>query len=135
MKYPLIQLTPDKVTISEEGRAASKKWKAGDTPFVHILEETRNKAENAETVKNGLENIEIISEIDDDSEGMYRFSESHLPQKGGSADVLILDIGSRLEIDDLPKMKNFTIRSITRVTTKDGQKICETVWEVRPEKE
>ena len=135
MKNPLIQLSPDKVIISEQGRAASRKWAAGDKPFVQFLEGARVSSpdSNCEEVYEELEPIEALQAIDEGSgnEGKgLRKGSSRLLTRGAQ---LTLDVGSRLEIEALPGVNNLIIRSTTRVNLGGKPQTYETRWEVIPE--
>ncbi|TKJ41622.1 hypothetical protein CEE37_03385 [candidate division LCP-89 bacterium B3_LCP] len=132
MKNPLIQLPPDRVTISDQGRVASKKWKVGDKPFIQILEETERNPSSSQIERNA-EQVDPIRRIGDESESSNYGMSRKVTRLSQESRNMILDIGSRLELDSFPETNNMIIRSITRVNLNNGNSACETHWEVIPE--
>jgi hypothetical protein len=134
MKNALIHLEADKVTISEQGKAAARKWKAGDKPFVQFLAESEANqwADKASEIDQDYKRIDPVGATQEDGENKW-----YTPSKGEvivkeSDDRISLDIGSRLEIQSSPKLKGFIVRSTTRVNLGEDSNSCETHWEVFP---
>ena len=134
MKNALIQLEADKVTISEQGKAAARKWKPGDKPFVQFLAESEAKqwADEASEHDQDFKAVDPVDATRDDGETNW-----YTPSKGEvivreSDDRISLDIGSRLEIQSAPNLKGFIVRSTTRVNLGNDSNSCETHWEVFP---
>lgn len=134
MKNPLIQLPVDKVTISDQGRAASRKWNASDTPFVRILEEAEASHRIGEAAfdEESLSEVEEVQAIGDDDQQHW----SKLPRRTArpitSPSPLRLDIGNRLEIDAPFRSGSVVVRSTTRINIGDEPQTYETRWEVLP---
>ncbi len=135
MKNELIKLTADKVTISEQGRAAAHKWKPGDKPFVQFIAESEEQFDKTERVKDDQAwwSVDPVKGIDENDR------DTNLPADKRKAGIvtadkkLTLDIGSRLEIENLQNLRGLIIRSTTKVNMSNGDPTCETNWEVFPE--
>jgi len=137
MKHPLIQLPVDKVILSEQGKAAARRWKSGDKPFVTFLDENVRK----EGVNSGRASefddrkVEAASPIED-RDGTEGFD---LPitkaQAALTEERFTFDVGSRLEFKAPPNLGSIVIRSTTRVNFSEGPYSCETNWEVFPDEE
>ena len=134
MKQALIKILPDKVTISEQGRAASRKWRAGDKPFVQFLGDSELKASNSARTQaqREVDPVEAISAVDDESTETWISLPGQSSQLVRTGDQLSLDIGSRLEFASPLKVNNFIIRSTTRVNLGEEPQSCETHWEIVP---
>lgn len=132
MKHPLIPIVPDKVTISEQGRAASRKWQAGDKSFVRFLDEAEASSTESETaeVRADTEQIDPIGRIDEDEGSEWNALARKTAHPLRNENGLMLDIGSRLELDRFPEVNSFIIRSTTRIHLGDAPHACETHWEI-----
>lgn len=136
MKHPLIQLLPDKVTISEQGKAAARKWQAGDKPFIQFLDEAESASSARGTHRADPERVEEVAAVQADEEAFKDDLKAVVKRSANPAragDQMTLDIGSRLEIEAPTKFNNFVIRSITRVNMGDSPQSYETYWEIIPE--
>lgn len=134
MKNPVIPLPVDKVTISDQGRAASRKWNASDTPFLRILREAEASPRIGETVftEEGLTEVEEVQAIGDGDQERWSRLPSRMTRKMVSRSPLRLDIGSRLEIDAPFRSGSVVVRSTTRINLEDQPQAYETRWEVLP---
>lgn len=134
MKQALIKILPDKVTISEQGREASRKWQAGDKPFVQFLDDSELKASDSARTQTQREigQVGAISAADDESSETWVSLPNQSTQLVRAGDQLSLDIGNRLEFAAPLKVNNFIIRSTTRVNLGEDPQSCETHWEIVP---
>ena len=132
MKDPQIQLLPDKVTISEQGKAASRKWQVGDKPFVQFMEDAEKCFSNRPYPENPeeVEELGAIQEDTDDLAGEWQTPTKKSSQLTRVGDQMSLDIGSRLEFEAPSGVNAFIIRSTTRVNLNEGPHFYETHWEV-----
>ncbi len=135
MKHPLIQLPVDKVTISEQGKAAARRWKTGDKPFVTFLDESARKESVKSDPSSAVDDrtVEAASPIEDREPGEW-FDLPVTRARGElTGGTFTFDVGSRLEFKAPPNLGSLVIRSTTRVNLGAGPYSCETNWEVFPE--
>lgn len=132
MKNPPIELLPDKVTISEQGKAASRKWHAGDKPFVQFMVDAE-KCSNSPPCPENSEEIEEVGAVQEDADDLaeeWKSTAEKSSQLIKVGDQMSLDIGSRLEFEAPSGANAFIIRSTTRVNLNEGPHFYETHWEV-----
>lgn len=133
MKNALIQLPADKVTISEQGKKASERLRAGDTPFVRFLDEADSAGPSA-TESMDTKTVDPVNPIYDSENAFYAVGKPEVSiQRINHDDSMMFDVGSRLEFEAPVNMKSVVIRSTTRVNLTDGSNWCETNWEVFPD--
>ncbi|MBU0518432.1 hypothetical protein KJ564_05805 [bacterium] len=132
MKHALVQIPAEKVTISEQGREASNRMWAGDTPFVKFLEDSEVKGIGSSGRVN-YETVDPVNPIEEGESGFFTDKPGMMVQKIKQDDSMTFDVGSRLEFETPLNLKSLVIRSTTRVNLIDGSNWCETNWEVFPD--